>query len=1531
MALANLRDHLRIGPLSLPLWAALGIGALAYFLAAEIGLAFASKYDAISPVWPASGLAVAMIRQFGVRLWPSVTVGAFAANVLVLGPAEALIIAAGNTLEVVVGGTILRRLIERQSETFILARTLGYVLAAGFAPMISAIVGVGTLLFSGAVGAQTAGDAWITWWAGDALGILIVTSALLALRRGFGAGPRLLRAGQAIVLLAAILAVLAWIGQANDAAPAAFLAFPLVLLAGRWFGPRGGTWTVLALAVGLIAETVSGGGPFSSGALNQDLPAMQSFLAVLALAALVLVDLHPLDLRVPGCVFAAGAAIAAFASLLEHRQLDQVEELRFRQLTEIATERIRERMTAYSNAIHSAASHYAVSHEVTRPEWRDFVASLGLVERYPGIAGLGIVAAVKSSDVDRFVAAQRADGAPDFAVGTVPDATDPRAPGDDGFVIRLLEPADSNAAAVGVDIASEASRRDAALAARDSGLPAISAPIILASDPRQRLGFHFYLPVYDLPTPPSSAEQRRAHFRGWVLARFVIQDFFESALAPLGDAIIAEIFEGNTVDAGSLLMSTWSTWSAAPAKADRHSITTLPLAGHPFTIQWHEGPGFPPHTHRAVALTGSVVMLLAILLAALVANLQSLRQRAIAIAERMTGELAASNERFELAIAGTTDGIWDWDLKGRKLWGSPRCRQMLGYDEAALPDEPAAWRVLLLPEDRDATRVAFDRVRRGTAANFDIVQRYRHKDGHIVHLHNQAFAVRDGTSRLSRLVGALTDITPLVQAQEQLRAAISVMEDGFGLFDADDRIVLYNEAFMDEGTRKVLGNEVTGRKFEEIVRAFAYQDMPVDDPNFDREAWIAQRMDRHRNPPESPIEVQWSGDRWMRISERRTSDGGYVGIWSDVSKIKLAEQRLLTAIDAMDSGFALFDAQDKLVAANDRFVGRAVERRLGGLVGRSFEELIRAFVEVGASVKDSESDREQWIKDRVARHRNPEGVPFEQQLGDGRWERISERRTADGGYVGTWTDITAIKLAEQRLLAAIDTMVDGFALFDAEDRLIYYNKGFIDDSAAKHFPDPRGHTFEEIIRAFAHNDVTAVDVLLDREEWIKRRVEMHRNPADEPFEQQVTNGKWYRISERRMADGGCLGIWSDITALKHAEARLRDAIESINEGFALFDPEMRYVVINSNLAAMYPISGKLAKPGARLEDVLRYGAEHGEYPNVKTPAQVEAFVKGWMDRFASGERYLGEGEMPDGRWYLVSHHPTSTGGYVSIRADITAQKKRESELHATMAELEVKTLELGVLADELESARRAADLANLGKSNFLANMAHELRTPLNAINGFSEIILNEMFGAIQPERYKGYVEFIHQGGSHLLSLINDILDLSKIEAGKMELHIEVLPTEQVAYQAIESLRKTAEDRRITLRADIAGDCPILHADARAARQILLNLLSNAVKFTPHFGSVTISARRSGETGITIEVADTGIGMSAEDIVKALEPYGQVESDLSKKQQGTGLGLPLVKSLAELHGGAMSVQSEKGRGTVVTVVLPWRSNLPRTLK
>ena len=273
------------------------------------------------------------------------------------------------------------------------------------------------------------------------------------------------------------------------------------------------------------------------------------------------------------------------------------------------------------------------------------------------------------------------------------------------------------------------------------------------------------------------------------------------------------------------------------------------------------------------------------------------------------------------------------------------------------------------------------------------------------------------------------------------------------------------------------------------------------------------------------------------------------------------------------------------------------------------------------------------------------------------------------GGVAVFRDVTVqreteedLRRSETRLKEAIDAMESGFALFDADDRLIICNDGFIDPATRAAFGVPIGRSFEEIFRVFAAGHLTAVEAMGDREGWVKRRLAQHRNPPKEPLEIQWTDGRWMRVTERRTAEGGFVGVWTDITAMKAAEARLRDAIESIQEGFALFDAEMRFVIFNQRFLEMYPLSAPAIAPGASMEDVLRYGAERGEYPALDTPEQIDTFVRDWIGRFRSQDAYYGEGAFSDGRWALVSQHSTSTGGFVGVRADITLLKQREQAL-----------------------------------------------------------------------------------------------------------------------------------------------------------------------------------------------------------------------------------------------------------------------------
>jgi len=248
--------------------------------------------------------------------------------------------------------------------------------------------------------------------------------------------------------------------------------------------------------------------------------------------------------------------------------------------------------------------------------------------------------------------------------------------------------------------------------------------------------------------------------------------------------------------------------------------------------------------------------------------------------------------------------------------------------------------------------------------------------------------------------------------------------------------------------------------------------------------------------------------------------------------------------------------------------------------------------------------------------------------------------------------------------------------------------------------------------------------------------------------------------------------------------------------------------------------------------------------------------------------------------------------------------------------------------DSLRVARRQAEEANRTKSEFLANMSHELRTPLNAILGFSELMGKATLGPLGNPKYEEYARDINDSGRHLLALIQDILDLSKIEAGKLELDEEDIDVARAIRSCMVLVKERARNGGVKLLTDLPDDLPALHADERKLKQILVNLLSNAVKFTPTGGSVTVKAWFRPDSGFVIQVADTGVGIALEDIPKALTPFGQVDSRLDRKYEGTGLGLPLTKSLIEKHSGSLDLQSEVGAGTTVTVRFPPERMVPR---
>jgi signal transduction histidine kinase/CheY-like chemotaxis protein len=397
--------------------------------------------------------------------------------------------------------------------------------------------------------------------------------------------------------------------------------------------------------------------------------------------------------------------------------------------------------------------------------------------------------------------------------------------------------------------------------------------------------------------------------------------------------------------------------------------------------------------------------------------------------------------------------------------------------------------------------------------------------------------------------------------------------------------------------------------------------------------------------------------------------------------------------------------------------------------------------------------------------------------------------------------------------------------------------------------------------------------------------------------------------------------------LKRTQQRLLDAVAAMQEGFLLVGPDDKIILANQRCKEIYQIAGHLLEPGRSYRDFLLYGAEHGEF--IEAVGRSEDYAQDVMQMLHSEHNLRVERELADGRWILISQQQMSDGSVVGIRTDLTAQKRREAELESAQHQLEKQAATLVELAEKLEEARLNAVEASRAKTRFLAHMSHELRTPLNAVLGFARVMDDELFGPIGVPKYKEYIGLIHESGTHLLSLINDVLDLSKIEAGRMELDRRQISIDDLAASSTRLMEGLAKDRQIKLLVQAMPGCTSIYGDERSLKQIIINLLSNALKFTEAGGRVTLSFAGSDGGGCALTVIDTGIGMTADDIVKALDPFGQVDGEIARQHHGTGLGLPLVKAMAEAHGGSLIVDSEPGIGTTMTVYLPGESGVLMT--
>jgi len=377
---------------------------------------------------------------------------------------------------------------------------------------------------------------------------------------------------------------------------------------------------------------------------------------------------------------------------------------------------------------------------------------------------------------------------------------------------------------------------------------------------------------------------------------------------------------------------------------------------------------------------------------------------------------------------------------------------------------------------------------------------------------------------------------------------------------------------------------------------------------------------------------------------------------------------------------------------------------------------------------------------------------------------------------------------------------------------------------------------------------------------------------------------------------------SELEDLRRENAILRETLDTLDGTVVVYDAERRYVLGNRAYHDHFPhLPPDSVLAGELFEQVLARSIAAGSVVDPQAVSDPAGFIARRIREMEAAGTAPREIYDPRSKnWFLLLSKLTPGGSRVTLRVNIDEQKR---------------------LQRELEVARNGAEAANRAKSLFLANMGHELRTPLNAIINFARLIAENVHGRTGDARYTEYAQNIHESGAHLLGMIEELLDLASAEAGRLSLATQTVNLRSTIHSVCRLMRPAAETARVTLLQDVPSDLPAVVGDATRLRQILFNLLSNAIKFSGQDATVCVSAAVAEDGRLLVKVTDTGPGIPGEDLQRLMQPFERGVAEMNRRVPGTGLGLPLVRHLVQLHGGELKLESAEGAGTIASFVLP----------
>ena len=666
----------------------------------------------------------------------------------------------------------------------------------------------------------------------------------------------------------------------------------------------------------------------------------------------------------------------------------------------------------------------------------------------------------------------------------------------------------------------------------------------------------------------------------------------------------------------------------------------------------------------------------------------------------------------------------------------------------------------------------------------------------------------------------------------------------------------------------------------------------------DREAQIRRVLEADTTASHRRLLCATDG-RWYEVAFLPLPDGCRATVTTDITQFRQAEiaawQRLRLADAALrqnPSGIGIYDREMRLMLHNDAYES-LLNLPPGSIrIGMSFDEVTELMISgMAADAEEAAGFAARRRLDRGRRHQllhlRPDGVAV----------RAISQPLSDGGFLVVLEDVTALHAAEAEakrraglLDAVLAALPHSVCVYGPDSRLLMLNA-----ACRRIFKDNKVGVGDHLLDTLRRREDAGI--FMDRkdpEEIFRRRFDFNRPPVI----RMCADGTVLTGITAPLPEGGHISVISDITPLHRAEfeaqrraALLQVMMDNMRHGICLFDRDCRVVAVNRLACTLTGLSEQELAPGASLEDLRRIQLERGQFGAGRAGEEVFR----WRAQRVAPNLETYTRVTADGRCIEVSTDPMPDGGFVRIYSDVTAERQSLAEI---------------------ERARTVAEEASSSKTRFLATMSHELRTPLNAVIGFSEALVDE----VDPQNVQEFARTILEAGRHLLSLIDEVLAVAQAGAGALQMELRPLFLPSILESALRLMRPVAEAAEVSLSLERLPALPRARADERRLRQILLNLITNALKFTPAGGSVTLGASLPHPDVLEITVSDTGIGIAADQVERAFEPFVQLETSHARRYGGSGLGLYLARALAQAMDASLVLDSERGIGTVARLRL-----------